>query len=54
MHGFIDVGKCDGFDEPRRRMTIQQKRESKEWTYYIAAEEIVWDYANGKQEHIDE
>lgn len=54
MHGFIDVGKCDGFEAPRRRMTIQQKRASTEWTYYIAAEEIVWDYAPGKQEHIDE
>uniref|UniRef100_A0A8C9YMD7 Coagulation factor V n=1 Tax=Sander lucioperca TaxID=283035 RepID=A0A8C9YMD7_SANLU len=29
----------------RRRMTIEQKRYSTTWTYYIAAEEIVWDYA---------
>lgn len=52
MHGFVDVKKCD-FKAPRRRMTIEQKRQSREWIYYIAAEEIVWDYAP-KMEHIDE
>ncbi|KAM7380225.1 hypothetical protein PAMP_003537 [Pampus punctatissimus] len=54
MHGFVDVKKCDAFRAPRRRMTIAQKRESREWIYYIAAEEIVWDYAPKMHEHIDE
>ncbi|KAM9347623.1 coagulation factor V [Symphorus nematophorus] len=54
MHGFVDVKKCDGFDAPRRRMTIQQKRNSREWVYYIAAEEIIWDYASNMPAYIDE
>ncbi|XP_042350292.1 coagulation factor V [Plectropomus leopardus] len=54
MHGFVDVIKCDGFNAPRRRMTIEQKRHSSEWTYYIAAEEVTWDYAPNMPEHVDE
>ncbi|XP_033474022.2 coagulation factor V [Epinephelus lanceolatus] len=54
MHSFVDVKKCDGFTAPRRRMTIEQKRYSREWTYYIAAEEIVWDYAPNMPEHVDQ
>nr|XP_020442633.1 coagulation factor V [Monopterus albus] len=54
MHGFVDVMKCDGFEAPQRRMTIEQKRHSREWKYYIAAEEIIWDYAPNMHEHIDE
>ncbi|XP_044072627.1 coagulation factor V [Siniperca chuatsi] len=54
MHGFVDVKKCAGFNAPQRRMTIEQKRHSKEWKYYIAAEEIVWDYAPDMHDYIDE
>uniref|UniRef100_A0AAQ6INU1 F5/8 type C domain-containing protein n=1 Tax=Anabas testudineus TaxID=64144 RepID=A0AAQ6INU1_ANATE len=51
MHGFVDVKKCDGFEATRRKLTIEQKRQSREWKYYIAAEEIVWDYAPQIQKH---
>lgn len=54
MHGFVDVKKCAGFDAPQRRMTIEQKRHSREWKYYIAAEEVVWDYAPEMHDYIDE
>ncbi|XP_074513772.1 coagulation factor V [Sebastes fasciatus] len=54
MHGFVDVKKCDGFKAPLRRMTTEQKRYSREWIYYIAAEEVVWDYAPNMPEHVDE
>uniref|UniRef100_A0AAQ6ILI2 ferroxidase n=1 Tax=Anabas testudineus TaxID=64144 RepID=A0AAQ6ILI2_ANATE len=54
MHGFVDVKKCDGFEATRRKLTIEQKRQSREWKYYIAAEEIVWDYAPQIQKHVDE
>uniref|UniRef100_A0A8D3BJD3 ferroxidase n=1 Tax=Scophthalmus maximus TaxID=52904 RepID=A0A8D3BJD3_SCOMX len=29
-------------------------KESREWIYYIAAEETVWDYAPNTQQHVDE
>ncbi|KAM6978393.1 LOW QUALITY PROTEIN: coagulation factor V [Tautogolabrus adspersus] len=54
MHAFVDVKTCDGFRPPNRRMTIEQKRHSREWIYYIAAEEIVWDYVPEVHEHVDE
>ncbi|XP_030613577.1 coagulation factor V isoform X2 [Archocentrus centrarchus] len=54
MHAFVDVMNCDGFEKPNRWMTIAQRRQSREWKYYIAAEEIVWDYAPTTQDHIDE
>uniref|UniRef100_A0A3Q4ACE4 Plastocyanin-like domain-containing protein n=1 Tax=Mola mola TaxID=94237 RepID=A0A3Q4ACE4_MOLML len=54
MHGFVNVKKCDGFEFPQRRMTIAQKQQMRKWTYYIAAEEIIWDYAPNMPKHIDE
>ncbi|XP_071395821.1 coagulation factor V [Centroberyx affinis] len=54
MHGFVDVKNCEGFEAPRRRLTIDQRRHSKEWPYYIAAEEIVWNYAPNMPAYIDE
>uniref|UniRef100_A0A3P9KGY4 ferroxidase n=1 Tax=Oryzias latipes TaxID=8090 RepID=A0A3P9KGY4_ORYLA len=54
LHGFVDIKKCEEFKEPTRTMTIAQKRQSTEWKYYIAAEEVVWDYSPNMQEHVDE
>ncbi|MED6239857.1 hypothetical protein ATANTOWER_012280 [Ataeniobius toweri] len=54
MHGFVDVRKCEEFVEPSKRMTIEERRQSKEWKYYIAAEEIVWDYSNDQKDYVDE
>ncbi|KAM9851214.1 coagulation factor V [Aulostomus maculatus] len=54
MHGFVDVKMCEGFKAPKRMMTIKEKHDSMEWTYYIAAEEVIWDYAPNMPEHIDE
>ncbi|XP_062287799.1 coagulation factor V [Scomber scombrus] len=53
MHCFVDVKNCDAFQAPPRRLTIAQRRESRVWTYYIAAEEILWDYAPSMHGHID-
>ncbi|KAJ8004695.1 hypothetical protein DPEC_G00138980 [Dallia pectoralis] len=53
MHGFVEVKSCEGFNPPRRKMTIKERQESQEWTYYIAAEEVVWDYAPNMPEFIE-
>lgn len=53
LHGFVDVRTCEGIEPPIRKLTIQQKRESREWQNFIAAEEIVWDYAPQMPEYID-
>ncbi|KAF7654098.1 hypothetical protein LDENG_00074670 [Lucifuga dentata] len=54
LHGFVEVKKCEGFEAPSRRMTIAQQRESRHWKFYIAAEEITWDYAPQMPAHVDE
>ncbi|KAM6986712.1 coagulation factor V [Aplochiton taeniatus] len=54
LHGYVNVQSCEAFEAPKRRLTIQEKRESKEWTFYIAAEEVIWDYAPDMPEYIDE
>uniref|UniRef100_A0AAV2K284 ferroxidase n=1 Tax=Knipowitschia caucasica TaxID=637954 RepID=A0AAV2K284_KNICA len=54
MHGFIHVKECKDFAAPQRTMTIAQRRQSKEWTYYIAAEEVLWDYALNMPDYTDE
>uniref|UniRef100_A0A8C7Y1R2 Coagulation factor V n=1 Tax=Oryzias sinensis TaxID=183150 RepID=A0A8C7Y1R2_9TELE len=41
-HKVSSVGLISGSS---RTMTIAQKRQSTEWKYYIAAEEVVWDYS---------
>lgn len=53
MHGFLHINTCEKFTAPKRKLTIQQKRESQEWIYYIAAEEIIWDYAPNLPENMD-
>ncbi|XP_061647973.1 coagulation factor V isoform X2 [Phyllopteryx taeniolatus] len=54
MHAFLDVNQCEGIKAPRQTVTFEQIRERREWKYYIAAEEVVWDYAPNMPEHIDE
>ncbi|TSL16038.1 Coagulation factor V [Bagarius yarrelli] len=53
MHGFLDVETCEAFTAPKRKLTIQQRLESREWIYYIAAEEIVWDYAPNLPDYVE-
>ncbi|XP_028846857.1 coagulation factor V isoform X2 [Denticeps clupeoides] len=53
MHAFFTVEMCDRFKTPQRQLTIKQMLESQEWTYYIAAEEMVWDYAPNMPDYID-
>ncbi|KAK9969463.1 hypothetical protein ABG768_027638 [Culter alburnus] len=53
LHGYLNIKTCDEYTAPKRRLTIQQKQESQEWTYYIAAEEIIWDYAPNMPENMD-
>ncbi|XP_065107956.1 coagulation factor V [Paramisgurnus dabryanus] len=53
LHGYLNIRKCEQFPAPKRRLTIQQKEESQEWTYYIAAEEVLWDYAPHMPQNID-
>ncbi|XP_076119380.1 coagulation factor V [Alosa pseudoharengus] len=53
MHGYLMVRTCEGFTKPQRKLTLQQKLDSQMWTYYIAAEEVTWDYTPNMPDYID-
>uniref|UniRef100_A0A8C1KDQ7 ferroxidase n=1 Tax=Cyprinus carpio TaxID=7962 RepID=A0A8C1KDQ7_CYPCA len=53
LHGYLNIKMCDEYTAPKRWLTIQQKQKSQECTYYIAAEEIIWDYAPNMPENMD-
>ncbi|XP_026127337.1 venom prothrombin activator oscutarin-C non-catalytic subunit isoform X1 [Carassius auratus] len=53
LHGYLNIKTCDEYTAPKRRLTIQQKQESQVWTYYIAAEEVTWDYAPNMKDNMD-
>uniref|UniRef100_W5M0R5 ferroxidase n=1 Tax=Lepisosteus oculatus TaxID=7918 RepID=W5M0R5_LEPOC len=53
MHGYLEVQSCESKAPITRRLTVQQKRQSSEWVYYIAAEEIIWDYAPNLPGYVD-
>lgn len=54
LYGFVNMEKCDEFDAPQRTITREQKLNSRKWTYYIAAEEIVWNYAPNEPPYVDQ
>ncbi|XP_028655575.1 coagulation factor V [Erpetoichthys calabaricus] len=53
MYGYMNVQICEGKGPMSRRLTVKQKSLSQAWTYYIAAEETVWDYAPNMPEYVD-
>uniref|UniRef100_H3CGL3 Coagulation factor V n=1 Tax=Tetraodon nigroviridis TaxID=99883 RepID=H3CGL3_TETNG len=54
LYGFVNMEKCDNFEAPQRTITKKQKQDSRIWTYYIAAEEIVWNYAPNEPSYVDQ
>ncbi|KAL2081363.1 hypothetical protein ACEWY4_023216 [Coilia grayii] len=53
MHGFLTVEKCENFNKPVRKLSKQEMQSSRLWTYYIAAEEVTWDYTPNPPDYID-
>ncbi|XP_066562910.1 coagulation factor V [Amia ocellicauda] len=51
MHGYLRITTCEGKEPKLTRLTIKEARQSQVWTYYIAAEEITWDYAPNLPEY---
>lgn len=54
LYGFVNMEKCEEFVAPQRNITREEKRNSRRWTYYIAAEEIVWNYAPNEPTYVDQ
>ncbi|XP_070606072.1 coagulation factor V isoform X2 [Erythrolamprus reginae] len=45
MYGYLNIKDCGKPDTLTRRLTFREQKMIKNWDYFIAAEEITWDYA---------
>ncbi|XP_011817846.1 PREDICTED: coagulation factor V [Colobus angolensis palliatus] len=45
MQAYIDIKNCPKKTRNPKKITREQRRHMKRWEYFIAAEEIIWDYA---------
>lgn len=53
MYGYLNIEDCGNADTLTRKLTLKELRMINNWDYFIAAEEIVWDYAPEIPENID-
>ncbi|XP_014638930.1 PREDICTED: coagulation factor V [Ceratotherium simum simum] len=45
MKAYIDIKNCAKKTRNPKKLTREQRRHMKRWEYFIAAEEVIWDYA---------
>ncbi|TEA39088.1 hypothetical protein DBR06_SOUSAS33510008 [Sousa chinensis] len=45
MQAYIDIKNCAKETRNPKKLTRDQRRHVKRWEYFIAAEEVIWDYA---------
>ncbi|ELW64925.1 Coagulation factor V [Tupaia chinensis] len=45
MQAYIDIKNCPKKTRNIKKLTRDQRRHIKRWEYFIAAEEVIWDYA---------
>ncbi|XP_022415864.1 coagulation factor V isoform X1 [Delphinapterus leucas] len=45
MQAYIDIKNCARKTRNPKKLTRDQRRHVKRWEYFIAAEEVIWDYA---------
>jgi coagulation factor V (labile factor) len=45
MQAYIDIKDCLKKTRNPMKLTRGQRRYIKRWEYFIAAEEVIWDYA---------
>ncbi|XP_069492582.1 coagulation factor V [Ambystoma mexicanum] len=53
MHSYLNVTLCAHKEVVTRRISFLERRFIKKWDYYIAAEEVIWNYAAQKSESSD-
>ncbi|XP_060626735.2 coagulation factor V [Anolis sagrei] len=53
MHGYLNIEDCGNPDTLTKKLSYKELRMIKDWDYFIAAEEIVWDYAPEIPDNID-
>ncbi|KAI1242284.1 hypothetical protein IHE44_0005803, partial [Lamprotornis superbus] len=49
MHGYLTVRDCGDKEVKKIRLSFRERLMVKTWDYFIAAEEVTWDYAPSKR-----
>ncbi|KAL8190842.1 UNVERIFIED_CONTAM: hypothetical protein K2H54_062588 [Gekko kuhli] len=53
MHGYLRIEECGNLDIVTKKLSYKELRMIKDWEYFIAAEEVIWDYAPQIPESVD-
>ncbi|XP_062370855.1 coagulation factor V [Cinclus cinclus] len=53
MHGFLTVRDCGDKEMKKSRLSYRERLMVKTWDYFIAAEEVTWDYAPNIPDTLD-
>ncbi|XP_074164404.1 coagulation factor V isoform X2 [Sminthopsis crassicaudata] len=53
MKAYLKIEKCPKSTRKVKKLTRDQRRYIKKWEYFIAAEEVIWDYAPENHENMN-
>ncbi|XP_010225517.1 PREDICTED: venom prothrombin activator pseutarin-C non-catalytic subunit-like, partial [Tinamus guttatus] len=53
LHGYLSIRGCEDKEVKKRRLSFRERLIVKNWDYFIAAEEITWDYAPNIPDNLD-
>ncbi|KFO84841.1 Coagulation factor V, partial [Buceros rhinoceros silvestris] len=53
MHGYLTVRDCGDTEVKKSRLSFKERLMVKNWEYFIAAEEVTWDYAPSIPDSLD-
>lgn len=53
MHGYITVRDCGNKEVKKSHLSYKERLMVKSWEYFIAAEEVTWDYAPSIPDSLD-
>ncbi|KAM6319816.1 coagulation factor V [Podargus strigoides] len=53
MHGYLTVRDCGDKEVKKSRLSYKERLMVKSWEYFIAAEEVTWDYAPNIPDSLD-
>lgn len=53
MHGYLTIRDCGDKEVKKSRLSYKERLMVKSWEYFIAAEEVTWDYAPSIPDSLD-
>uniref|UniRef100_A0A672TKH8 Coagulation factor V n=1 Tax=Strigops habroptila TaxID=2489341 RepID=A0A672TKH8_STRHB len=53
MHGYLTIRDCGDKEVKKSRLSYKERRMVNSWEYFIAAEEVTWDYAPSIPDSLD-